>query len=179
MHILAVLGLLAAAMGGCQSAKIGQPLTATLAGADEATQMEFWHALSERRITSNDEAFHALLLYFAQKDEAADYAGRIAALQERGMLRKGFNEPPDVAVRRGTLALAMLKGMQIKGGLILQSLGLLDVAPERYAHRELQYRNILPPGSEHQTFSGAEFIGLIAKVEDFQREQESRKTALK
>jgi hypothetical protein len=33
----------------------------------------------------------------------------------------------------------------------------------------LRYRNIFPPSSPNQTFSGPEFLSVIGQVEDFQR----------
>lgn len=174
-RITPLLALLA--LAGCQSARVADPLTAKLAGADEDSQMEFWHTLSERKIVSNDEAFHALLLLFEGKDEAADYPGRVAAMKSKGMLADRFDEPADLAVRRGCLALALGRGAKVKGGVILRGLDALGIQSERYSLRELQYQNVLAAGSENMTFSGAEFIGIIARIEDFQKASQSARAA--
>jgi len=39
----------------------------------------------------------------------------------------------------------------------------------RYAVRELVYAGIFPPSSPQQTFSGAEFVGVIGKLDDYQQ----------
>ena len=44
-------------------------------------------------------------------------------------------------------------------------------AGPRYATRELQYEGLYPPSSPNQTFSGAEFVGVIGRIEDYQRSQ--------
>ena len=157
--------LLAAVLTGCQSARVAEPLAATLGGNDPDAQLEFWHQLAERPVTSNDDAFHGLLLYTDGADPAADYAGRVAVLKERGLLPKSFAEPADRAVGRGTLAVAITKALNIKGGWAMRAFG----PTPRYATRELAYLDLYPPSSPNQTFSGTEFLGVMGKFEDWQR----------
>ena len=164
------LGVLAALMSaggaaGCASPVTGPPLSKELAGVDPQAQMDFWHALPTRRAVSNDEAFHALLLFFDGQDAAADYPGRVRALQVKGMLAGGFDDKPESAVRRGTLAVALVRALAVPGGLTMRLFG----PRARYAERELEYAGLYPPGSPHQTFSGAEFLGIIGRAEDYQR----------
>jgi hypothetical protein len=153
------------ALAGCQNAKIAEPLTQKLAGNDTDAQMEFWHTLASRPLCSNDEAFHGLLLFLDQSDPANDYPGRVDALKSRGLVNKGFSQPADQAVQRGTLATALVRALKIKGGVFQR----LTRDHERYAVRELMYMDLYPPSSPHQTFSGAEFLGIIGRIEDYQR----------
>src|SRR4051812_8980043 len=74
---LGVLAFTFVFLAGCQSAHVGQPLAAALAKDSAENRLEFWHRLSDAPVTSNDDAFHALLLYFDGKDDAGDYAGRV------------------------------------------------------------------------------------------------------
>ena len=39
----------------------------------------------------------------------------------------------------------------------------------RYATRELVYLELYPPSTPNQTFSGAEYVGIIGRIEDYQR----------
>jgi len=165
-RMLAVV-VMAAMFAGCQSARVAGPLTANLAGNEPATQLEFWHTLATRPVTSNDEAFHGLLLYLDGQDPAGTYEQRVAALKARGLLPANFSEPADHAITRGTLAVAICRMTGIRGGLMMH---LTGGAP-RYAVRELQFVGLYPPSSPHQTFSGAEFVGIIGRVEDYQRQQ--------
>ena len=128
--------------------------------------MEFWHQLAERPVTGNDDAFHGLLLYLDGEDPSQDYAGRVETLKSRGLLPRGFNQPAERAVDRGTLAVAITKALDIKGGWAMRVFG----PTPRYATRELQYLDLYPPSSPNQTFSGTEFLGIMGKFEDFQRE---------
>lgn len=153
------------ALLGCQSAPVAEPLTGKHGGNEAETQLEFWHQLATRPLTSNDDAFHGLILFMNGQDDTQDYAGRVRYLNERDMLPANFDRPANEAVRRGTMAVALVALLEIRGGLVLSTFG----PTPRYATRELRYRNIFPPSSPNQTFSGPEFLSIIGQVEDFQR----------
>lgn len=157
--------LLLVGLAGCQTARVERPLTAELGGSDEETQLEFWHTLAQQPVTSNDDAFHGLLLFLDGTDPAADYAGRVAALRERRLLRRDFDAPAEQAVDRGTLAVALARALDIRGGAVMALTG----ATPRYATKELVFLGIFPPSSPNQTFSGTEYLGIIGKAEDHQR----------
>jgi hypothetical protein len=152
-------------VAGCHTAKVAEPLTDKLGGNDPDAQMEFWHTLAERNLTSNDEAFHGLLLYLRDQDPATDYAGRVNSLKKRGLLDASFNEPANQAIERGTLAQTLVRALKIKGGVFQR----LTHDNPRYAVRELMYMELYPPSSPNQTFSGTEFLGIIGRIEDYQR----------
>ncbi len=137
--------------------------TTVAASNTPAAQIEFWHALNDQPLASNDDAFHGLLLYFDGKDEAPDYAARVQTLKARGWLARDFAEAGDRAVHRGTVAQALVTALKFKGGLTMRLLG----SSPRYALRELQFRGMLPDTSPNQVFTGGEFVGVIGKVEDF------------
>jgi hypothetical protein len=150
---------------GCQGARVAEPLTAKLSGNEPESQLEFWHTLATRNLTSNDEAFHGLLLFLDAQDPANDYDGRVKALKDRGLLPKAFNRPANQAVERGVLATALVRTLKIKGGVMQRLTG----DNPRYAVRELMYLDLYPPSSPQQTFSGTEYLGIIGRVEDYQR----------
>jgi hypothetical protein len=83
------------------------------------------------------------------------------------MLPAAFNRPADEAINRGTLAVAIVRRLQIKGGLTLRLIG----PDPRYATRELVFMGLYPISSPNQTFSGTEFVGIIGKMEDYQEGQ--------
>src|SRR5271170_289213 len=98
---------------GCQTATVRHPLTASLSSSDPHTQTEFWYQLANRPITSNDDAFHALLLYVDGADRFADYPRRAQELRARHMLPQNFNGSAAEAVNRGTLAVALVQMLKI------------------------------------------------------------------
>ena len=93
--------------GGCQSVHVHESVIAKFPGSDTDSQLNFWHELASRHLTSNDDAFHGLLLYLDSKDDSKDYAQRVETLKSRGMLPASFDEPADMAIKRGHLAVAV------------------------------------------------------------------------
>ncbi len=170
--MILLLTVCAIGLPGCQSAQVAEPLTESTAGADIDSQLNFWHTLADRPVTSNDEAFHGLILFVAQEPVTTSYEDRVTFLKERGLLAKGFDGKANEAVRRGTVAVALTRELKIKGGLILH----ISPYSERYATREMIYEGLFPMSSPHQTFSGREFLGVIGKAEDYLEGIESKKT---
>src|SRR5437016_1676422 len=165
-HVIVRSAIIAVLMvAGCQTIRVHEPVAQSLGANDADAQMEFWHRLGEEHITCNDDAFHGLLLYIDGDDANADYASRVNALRSRHLLPANFDRPANEAVTRGTLAVAIVRALKIKGGVLLH----LTNDHERYAVRELMYENVYPPSTPNQTFSGAEFLGIMGRVEDYQR----------
>lgn len=155
---------LAILSAGCQSARVTQSVVAKFPGEDTNAQLSFWHELAGHHLTSNDDAFHGILLDIDGHDKSKDYAQRVATLKSRGMLKSSFDEPADTAIERGVMATIVVKVLDIRGGWAMHVFG----DTQRYALRELVYRGIFPPSSPQQTFSGAEFVGVIGKIDDSQ-----------
>jgi hypothetical protein len=155
---------LATLAAGCQSAHVTQSVVAKFPGDDADAQLSFWHELANHHLTSNDDAFHGILLDVDGHDKSTNYAQRVATLKSRGMLKASFNEPADTAIERGTLATVVVKVLGIRGGWAMHVFG----DTPRYALRELVYLGIFPPSSTQQTFSGSEFVGVIGKIDDSQ-----------
>jgi hypothetical protein len=153
-------------IAGCAAPRVAEPVTAKLGGSSDDDQIEFWHTLNDRPITSNDDALHGMLLYLDGTDHSGDYAGRVKAMTSRGLLPLGFKGQADEAVDRGTVAVMIATSLNVQGGWAMHVFGQRN---PRYAVRELQYKGLFPPSSENQTFSGAEFVGIIGRVEDYQR----------
>ena len=160
-----VIAVLLAMTTGCHSPRKGDTVAKEFSGSDPDAQVNFWHDLTAKPVTSNDEAFHGLLLYADGKDDSADYQARLSSLKSRKMLPVTFEEPPDAAVKRGTVAIALMKVIDNKGGVTMHLFG----PTPRYATRELMFLNVFPPSTANQTFSGNEFVGIIGRVEDYQR----------
>jgi hypothetical protein len=158
---------------GCHSSQVGKTVAPELAGSDIDAQLNFWHEMADEPVTSNDQAFHGLLLYLDNKDDSADYNARVTALKSRGVLPKSFNAPAEAAVTRGDLAVALVNILQIKGGLTM----FLTGPTPRYASRELQFMSLYPPGGTYQTFTGNEYLGIIGRMEDYQRGNPNSKPA--
>src|SRR3954464_14689446 len=152
-------------IAGCTLPRAGTPLAQDVRADDPMGKLKFQRQITQRRICSNDDAFHLLIEYANGDDPCADYAARLQWLRQRQMLPDGFDRPADEAITRGTLAVGIAHVLDVKGGIVMHVLP----RSERYVTRELVYRGIYPPGSSpHQTYSGLEVIGVLAKMEDTQ-----------
>ena len=166
--------VMAASLAGCSTTmRVTNPALAEHGGNDEDSQLLFWHTLADRPITGNDDAFHGMLLFLNANDDAGSYADRLAALRARGLLPAGFNEPADAPVRRGTVAVMLVKLLDMKGGWAMHVFG----PNPRYALRELQYKGLMPYSSPQQTFTGMEYVGVIGALEDYQSRTGRRQAA--
>ena len=168
-----VMLAIAFALGGCQSTRVSSSLLPEYGGNSDEAHMNFWHNLAEKRLTSNDEAFHALLLFAQGEDHARTYNGRVMDMKAAGYLPADFDGTELQPVTRGTVAYALVNILDIEGGVTMRLFG----PSQRYATRELRYRGLLPESSQNQTFSGGEFVGVIGRAEDFQRSQQSKRAA--
>jgi hypothetical protein len=153
-----------ALLGGCHSAHVTQPIDQKLFANDTDSQLEFWHTLAARKLASNDEAFHGMLLYLDGQDPTTSYDERVKLLKSRKMLPTHFKGTANDAVTRGTLSVPIVRALQIKGGLMMHVTG----PNPRYATRELQYLGLYPPSTPNQIFSGSEFVGIVGKLDDYQ-----------
>jgi hypothetical protein len=161
-HAALAVACLFAGSTGCRTAAVPDSLLPTFGGNDATAQLDYWHELAVKPLISNDEALHGLLLYLDDADAATSYDQRVTTLKSRHLLPANFNQPADQALTRGTLAVPIAKILNYKGGLTVHLTGFSP----RYATRELEYRGVYPPSSENQIFTGAEFVGVIGKVQD-------------
>jgi len=172
--VTTLLGAVAlVAIPACTAPHVATPLTAKLGKDDPDTQLEFWHQLELQPMTSHDDAFHGFLLYLDGADSSPDYAARVATLKKRDLLPASFNRPADEAIERGTLAVMICKAVDLKGGVTYSLLG----PTPRYAVRELQYVGLYPLSTPNQIFTGAEYLGIIGRLEDYQRGNAADKPA--
>ena len=159
------LGCLTTFGGGCATPLVRDPLTRSLSGNAPEVQGEFWYQLAGRPIASNDETFHALLLYLDGRDTAGTFADRVRALAARQLLPGGFAGSADEAVDRGTLAVALTGMLQIRGGATMRLFG----PSPRYALRAAVDAGLFPPSSPNQTMSGGQLVGVMQRAEEYER----------
>ncbi len=173
--LVAATGLM---LMGCRHTTVPDPVTTKFGGSTPDQQMDFWHELADRKLTSNDEAFHGILLYLDGQAPDGGYDARVKTLKERGFLQPDFSRPAGEAATRGTVAHVLSHAGGVKGGVSLHVAQALKnpVLEDRYAVRELADMGLFPVSSPNQVFSGTEFVGIMGKFEDYQRGGGGNKT---
>jgi len=172
-HLLAILTVsaLLCTLTGCARTRVQNPQVTDYPPGDSTAELDFWHGLPGSRAVSNDEGLHGVLLLFDGSDPTQSYDARVAALKERGWLSKGFDEPSDVAMQRGTLSYILVRAMDVKGGVMMH----LTSRCSRYANLELQRLGIMPGGSEFMVIDGLDYVGSMSKAQDYMVIQGMRK----
>src|SRR5687767_1027654 len=155
----------AGAFAGCARTIVAKPLDTGYAAGNVAAELGFLDEISKRSVVANDEGLHALFTLADGADRNRTYEDRVADAKVRAWLHSGWDEPADLAMERGTLARGVVVLCGIKGGVMLRVLG----PTARYSTRELVYLGILPQGTENQTLSGPELVGVLNKAQDFMR----------
>lgn len=125
----------------------------------------FWSDLETRRIVTNNDALHGLMLSVDDGDPHETYEDRLRDSVARGWLptdRTPETMPANTSARMGDLAMAACKIADIRGGLTMTIFGLSP----RYATRELVALEIIPDRSEGQAITGLEFIEFASRVQD-------------
>ena len=126
--------------------------------------MNFWHSLNDKKLISNDEAMHGLILFYCNKDLATTYEQRVERLKQDKLLSNDFKGLENEAITRGELAAMLAKNLKIKGGVMMHLLG----PQPRYALKEMVALRIFPESSPQQVLNGAQLIEIMGRVEDYQ-----------
>lgn len=133
---------------------------------------DFWDALAEQPVVTNDDALHALILMEDGRDPSTDFEGRMAIAREKGWL-KGTSGPlePNESATVGLLSVAGCRILDIQGGLTMHIFG----DSPRYCTRELNALHILPGLTPNEALTGLEFITFINSLEERDRLQRAWK----
>ncbi|TVQ55186.1 MAG: hypothetical protein EA377_03930 [Phycisphaerales bacterium] len=128
-------------------------------------ELDFLDALERRRVVTNHDAIHALLMAAepeAHEDLPTDYESRVNRARQRGWVKEDAELPPNESATVGMIAVAVCDMLEIKGGLTMRVFG----PSPRYATRELIFRQILPRRTDNQSMTGLEFIDLLSRVQE-------------
>jgi hypothetical protein len=150
-------------VGGCARSSVEGSLASPVLAGDVNAELDFWDALGERLLISNDEALHGLFLFADGQDPRRTYQERLDEARRRAWVASDFDEPGNLAMQRGAVARAICVQCKVEGGVMMRVAGPVP----RYATRELQYLGLMGNGSEQQAISGREFMGMISKAQDY------------
>ncbi len=114
--------LLAGAVAGCAMERTVLEDSAVDAFGGVEAELDFWDELATRRVVTNDDALHGLLL-LAGEDGGADYAARLDAARGRGWLSESASPPKNESAAVGMIAVAVCDILDIEGGVTMRVLG--------------------------------------------------------
>ena len=127
--------------------------------------MEFLHTLADRPITSNDEAFHALILFLDGTDPGRRLSRPCRCAARRGSCFRASSPRPLTMRSSGERWRWRWSG----------HFDQRRADPTGYwNHTALcgaraAIPGYLPPSSPNQTFKGSEFLSILSKAEEYQK----------
>ena len=125
----------------------------------------YFQDLVNRRVTSVADLAQGLMLLLGET-ERTDVDDQLAYLRSRGILPDTDMDPRDT-LRRGMMAYAFYKALDMHGGLWLHLLG----TTQRYALKELAYQGIAREGFVSELVTGRELIITIANAAGYLTER--------
>ena len=131
---------------------------------------DFWDALADQSVVSNDDALHSLILIQDGTDPSPNFQARMALSAQKGWLI-GTPTPLEAneSATVGLLSVAACEILGIEGGLTMRLMG----PSPRYSTRELSSMGMLPGLTPNEALSGLEFIAFVGNIEQRMQLQEA------
>jgi len=147
------------ALAGCRAA---MPREATQPAVPTETNAELVVYISDMPYVTAEAAYRAVHILATGEVFRGDFAALVEKMRSEGLVGKGWNHQADTFVDRAAVGYMVARACKIRTGLNWQLTGL-----GRYAYRELAYRGIAHPAGELHLISGGEFLGLLARAEEY------------
>ncbi|MFQ5806106.1 MAG: hypothetical protein ACE5I3_06625 [Phycisphaerae bacterium] len=154
--------LLALLLTGCRAAA---PRTATQPAVPTDTNAELVEYISDLPYVTAESAYRAVYILANGEIFQGDYDTLEAEMLDARLIGTTWNYEADQFVDRAAVGHLVARACDIRTGLNWQLTGL-----GRYAYRELIYRRIAHPAGELGLISGGEFLGLLARAEEYLHE---------
>lgn len=156
---LVAVVLLPFVLTGCRAAR---PHAATQPAVPTGTNAELIEYISDQPFVAAEPAYRAV--YILSKGEV--YEGGFDELSAEmvgaRLVSGAWNYDSTTYLDRAAIGYMVARACNIHTGLNWSLTGL-----GRYAYRELAYRRIAHPAGELSLISGGEFVGLLARAEEY------------
>jgi hypothetical protein len=153
--------LLAPLLIGCQAAG---PRAATPLTVPSDTNAELVEYISDQPYVSAEAAYRAVFILAKGEIFHGDYDALATEMRTSGLIGQTWSYAPETFVDRAAVGFLVARACHIRSGLNWQLTGL-----GRYAYRELIFRRIAHPSGELGLISGGEFLGVLARAEEYLR----------
>ncbi len=150
---------LAPLLAGCQAAG---PHAATQPAVPTETNAELVEYISDLPYVTAESAYRAVHILSKGEVFQGDFGTLAAEMNTSGLIGNGWGHDADTFVDRAAVGHLVARACDIRTGLNWRLTGL-----GRYAHRELIYRGIAHPSGEYGLISGGEFLGVLARAEEY------------
>ena len=151
-----------ATLSGCQAA-LPRDTTQTEIPAD--TNAELVEYISDQPFVTAEAAYRAIFILETGEIFDGDYEALQSDLRSRGIVAPDWTFAENQCLDRSAVGRLVARACDIQTGINWKLTGL-----GRYGYRELIYREIAHPGGEYTLVSGGEFLGVLARAEEYLHE---------
>ena len=144
---------------GCRAAL---PRDASQTEIPADTNAELVEYISDQPFVTAEAAYRAIYILDSGTIFDGDYAALQAELETRGIVAGDWSYAENQCLDRAAIGRLVARACDIRTGINWQLTGL-----GRYGYRELIYRRIAHPGGEYGLVSGGEFLGVLARAEEY------------
>ncbi|MBI4576219.1 MAG: hypothetical protein HY722_08160 [Planctomycetes bacterium] len=138
--------------------------------------VSFLRDLPFRKVATLEDALRGMMLLVEGHDRPMSFEERIAWCLRRKagqrLLSADWELEASTPVTRGMLAYMMGQTLEVKGGVMLRLLRLMQRSYERYYLRELQYTGVIREGPRGEVVDGVELIATLDRAERWRRGEE-------
>ena len=163
-----VLGAFVVSLGSCAPAGVkGVQAFKDLPAAQGkvSSDAEFFYELTNKQYCTTDDAYRGVLYFVDGTDSSANFQERAARVQMHGLVKKNWEHNPQAPISKGKVAYMFARALELPGGVMYN----ITNASVRYALRELIYHDIIKGGSEGDKVSGAEYVGILGRADDYRQ----------
>lgn len=156
---LVLLAAAAVTLTGCHAGLSHSASQGVVPAESNAELIEY---IADQPFVTAEAAYRSIYILSKGQVYTGDYSSLTQELVTEKIVSPMWNNPADEALDRGAVAYMVARALDIQGGVnwFLTGLG-------RYALRELQYRQIAHSGGELSLVSGGEYLGILARAEEF------------
>jgi hypothetical protein len=131
---------------------------------DRSDQNSYFEELMTKEVAVLSDVYKTLTILMGAGDQFSDLDSQYDFLVKNGIVSEviGTKANYDEPLRKGATAYMFTKAIDIKGGIILRAFG----TTQRYAFKELVYREIMFPGNVHDVMTGQELILTVTRAAD-------------
>jgi hypothetical protein len=124
----------------------------------------YFRELADRNVTYISDGCYTACLLLGVVDRYKNFESQRQFLKEKGILpAKLSNAKANYLLRNGTAAYMFFQALDIEGGAITRIFG----PSERYALRELVFKELVNEGPENKIVSGKELLSILLRASEY------------
>lgn len=128
----------------------------------------YFRDLALRKVTYLSDGCYSVCLLLGVADRYSNFESQKNFLKEQGILpEKAINAGANEPLRKSAAAYMFCRALDIKGGAVMRVFG----PSERYALRELIYKQLVAEGPAKKIVSGMELLSILMRASEYKNKE--------